>query len=293
MRLSVDVALAETRLANLVNLVTWRVNMRRAGSQPLYDEALDALCAGGDVEWFDPDMTEFHEQVMDVLVERLSTSQEMEEVRMMAIGALMIKAVAEDDGDATRILVHSSNRLTATQLNAVKHILTKRHAVVMMAGVGLRANVSFDYELDVLLPMLGARHPSLGIDVHDVVTAWVAKWFDDPNVDSVFGAIESLTGMRSYLPPRTSDAVCEMLRDRVESENGWGFIATDDYLREEVAKVLHNLSRPVLTWIRIQFRVRIVGRLSLMRAESAERLYAPGGVGADAAIKRLKLASSD
>ena len=42
-----------------------------------------------------------------------------------------------------------------------------------------------------------------------------------------------------------------------------------------------------MTWTRILTKVRVVGRLSLMRAESAERLYKPGGAGATAAIGRF------
>jgi len=42
-------------------------------------------------------------------------------------------------------------------------------------------------------------------------------------------------------------------------------------------------SKAAYRWLRLKFRVRVVGRLSLMRAASAERLYSPGGGGALAA----------
>jgi len=225
--------------------------------------------------------------VVGVLTRRLLHAPR-DDAFLGALDALMLATMSECParitgarwvGDAARVLVAISNRLSRPQLVALKDRLV----------VDADRTCEYPYEwycppVANLLPVLGARHPSLGIDVEQVVTESLEYWIGaEYAVNDLGDVVTSLADLRIHLDQDTCDAVCDTLRRSFSPVDG-----PREWFWKLVQQTLRALSQPAMRWLRLKFRVRVIGRLSLMRAASAERLYTPGGSGAEEVLCGLR-----
>ena len=268
-------------MRTLVTLVTWD------GRSALHRVAHSSLGITNDESGSDAE----NDAVVGVLARRLLHAPR-DDAFLGALDALMLGIMSECParitgarwvGDAARVLVAISNRLSRSQLIALKDRLV----------VDADRACEYPYEwycppVANLLPVLGARHPSLGIDVEQVVIESLEYWIGaEYAVDDLGAVVTSLADLRIHLDQDTCDAVCDTLRRSFSPVDG-----PREWFWKIVQQTLRALSRPAMRWLRLKFRVRVIGRLSLMRAASAEKLYTPGGSGADQAIREASAAAA-
>ena len=272
-----DIARLEAApLHMLVTLVSWdyRSVLHGAAHKPLRITSGSDAARDADAE---------QDAVVSVLTRRLLHAP-CDEAFWWAIDALMLGIMSECPartsdsrwvGDAARVLVAISNRLDRSQLVALKDRL--------VADVHRSREHEYEwFPAANLLPVLCARHPSLGIHVERVVIESLEHYIDaDYAVEDIGAVVASLVDLRIHLDQGTCDAVCDTLLRSFSPEDG-------EWPWNIVQQTLSALSRPAMRWLRLKFRVRVIGRLSLMRAASAEKLYTPGGSGAGEVLCELK-----
>ena len=246
-------------------------------STVLFDEAVKAANLTG-YDIFEDG--EFTDGCVSLISKHLKIANDIEFSH--AVNTLLVNLKSEDFvSTVAKILVAVAERLTPAQQH---HVEGELHMACQISF----ENGEFDDEIFSLLPMLAKKQPGLGIDVHTHVTQGLKFWFINGSIPDATDVIDAISDMRRCLTQETCDDVCERLREVSDSFYTQG--ARRDhvgYFREAVEKALKRLSRPSMTWTRMLSKVRVIGCLSLMRAESAERLYRPGGAGAAAAVGRL------
>jgi len=290
---ALDAALANVEqlpLNMMINFVIWEP------SDELFDEAVESanLTDNDIVEDF-----EFQDACVSLIAKRLKTADHF--WCSHAVNTLLVRLVDEDFmSTAGGILVAVAERLTPAQQRHVANKLRQAWKIIL--------EKRFEYRIFPLIPMLAKKQPDLGIDVHLHVTQSLDTFLHYGSIDDTIGVIDAISDVRRCLKQETCDVVCERLRvvsEKMENDIYADFVAPDDrfnktleerkesanwhvgIFREAVEKALKRLSRSSMTWTRMLPKVRVIGCLSLMCAESAERLYRPGGAGATAAIGRL------
>ena len=281
----------------MMNFVIWDSCFVGDSRHFLFEEAAEAA------NLYDNDIVEdtcFLDGCVSIISKHLKMANDIEFSH--AVNTLLVKLRSEDFVlPVAQILVAVSERLTPAHQ---QHVENELH----MAWDYSSEKDYFDQELFVLLPMLAKKQPDLEIDVHTHVQNGLEHGLCGGDFDDKMNVIEAISDMRRCLEQETCDLVCERLREvspKAEKDIYADFVMPDarfnktleerkalanrhvGYFREEVEKALKRLSRSSMAWTRMLVKVRVIGRLSLMRNESAERLYQPGGAGATAAVGRL------
>lgn len=301
-------ALENAHMAVLLNLATCNLDDK------IRKEAYKKLQFGS---WEFYNDLEFAEMVLKVLTRRILNAPRDSELAEVVLRLMLLTVLDPNTEDSdseewatdwphavASVLVSCSDRLSPGQLHALKMRLEEDHDQVLK---GRRE--FFDARCANLLPILGAKHPSLGVDVHKTVTGAFEYWFDQPDYDNLLQAVEQLPKMRGFLELRTCQHLCDKLSssavpyaklairkafskpNRPYETSAMAKRSALEHVQwftEAVDKALHDLSPRVVRWMRLKFKARVIGRLSLMRAESALKLYAPGGLGAAEAIQSAR-----
>ena len=247
---------------------------------------------------------DLYRAVIDVVTARLLKAPR-DDASALIVDFLMIAMLAIDN---CSVYDHSLRKTchSAAVLVNISNILTHDQRVQLRDRLycDFRRVVSdafnwFDHYVGWLLPVLGARHPSLEVDVDDAVLKLVQYSLKSTEFDVVLPMLQALPTIRKVMSENTRVVVsyeisqsiawkAEAIRDSSAYEHS---PATGEYhmeMFEDAAfHALFALRKSSLTWVRIAFRVRIIGRLSLMMRESAARVYAPGGAGARGCIDEL------
>jgi len=280
----------------MMNFVIWDSCFAGDGRHVLFEEAVEAA------NLYDNDIvgdTCFVDGCVSIISKHLKMANDIEFSH--AVNTLLVKLRSEKFVlPVAKILVAVAERLTPAQQHHVENELHMTWQITL-------EECEFDDEIFSLLPMLAKKQPDLEINVHTHVTQGLEFWFINGSITDTICVIDAISDMRRCLTQDTCDVVCERLREVPESfytEIYEEYVANDrfhktlearkasandevGYFREAVEKALKRLSRSSMTWTRMLPKVRVIGCLSLMCAESAERLYRPGGAGATAAIGRL------
>ena len=281
----------------MMNFVIWDSCFAGDGRYSLFEEAVAAA------NLYDNDIvgdTCFLDGCVSIISKHLKMANDIEFSH--AVNTLLVKLRSENFvRHIAQILVAVAERLTPAHQQHVENELHIAWDYSLDKGY-------FDRELFVLLPMLAKKQPGIEIDVHTHVQNGLEYGLCGGDFSPKMYVVEAISDMRRYLKQETCDLVCERLREvspKAEKDMYADFVMPDarfnktleerkesanwhvGYFRTAVEKALKRLSRSSMAWTRMLVKVRVIGRLSLMRNESAERLYQPGGAGATAAVGRL------
>jgi hypothetical protein len=248
---------------------------------------------------------DLYRAVIDVVTARLLKAPRYD-ASALIVDFLMIAMLAIDN---CRVYDHTLRKTchSAAVLVNISDILTDDQRVQLRDRLycDLRRTLSdefneFDPYVGWLLPVLGARHPSLEVDVDDAVLKLVQYSLKSTEFDVVLPILQQLPMIRKVMSENTRVVVsyeisqcmpwkAEAIRQSSANEHCSDSIGEYhmEMFKDAAFKALFALRKSSLTWVRIVFRVRVIGRLSLMMRESAARVYAPGGAGARGCIDEL------
>lgn len=247
-----------------------------------------------------------------VLGDRLHSTAISHTERSLSITALLLKSTIEcahttsgydettkiEAGHATNLLVDVSHLLQRQELLQLKEYLDNFYCF-MFDNIDEFEHNGFDSFSVMLLPWLSKKHPSLQFNmvtyferVFDSILLYDHEIGDVGNDDNniapaaFWHLLDSIKPLRSCITPQA----CELIDGYIDAAIDNKALLATKYepllLIAETTK--RKLSRSSMAWIRIRARVRVIAYFSLMRNESAERLYKPNGEGARAAKRSFE-----
>jgi hypothetical protein len=241
----------------------------------------------------------------EVLGDRLHSTAISHTERSLSITALLLKSTFElccahttdgydettiiDVGHATKLLVDVSHLLKLQELLQLKEYLHNFYSFMFDNFYEFEHN-GFDSFSVMLLPWLSKKHPSLDFNINTYFERVLHLQFVDSEGNIAQAAFWHLLSMMQHLRYCITPQACELIDGYIDAAIDHKAMLKTKYdpLRLIAETTKRKLSRSSMAWIRIRTRVRVMAYLSLMRNESAERLYKPNGEGARAAKRSFE-----
>lgn len=256
------------------------------------------------------------------IVRRLMSMDKNGELFNMAVLTLIESALNTSrcyDGSQTahttvaslHMLFEISNMLNPALVTKIFTVLCTRSmnlsAMYRRLGQHHISNICFEYQEFQVAIQIFKKHPQTlaSEDQFLFMKKFIKIYLMDSSQDDINFFIATLNCMigcryamtensRMHLYNALSDRRIEELSSFIRQPVSEGTHAEEEVtsFKTYVQNCRKKLLLPSMTWLNIHTRVRVIGRLSLMLKESAERLTAPGGNEHTNAIKRLRTGPS-